>query len=62
MRIASSLTRDLSSFVSGVLRAVGFLRGGLALFAAGFAAFPFSAAPLDGAFSFSLAFAFFAMG
>src|SRR6267154_1966125 len=61
MRIASSLTRDFSSFVAGVFRVVGFFRGELALLAAGFAAFPFSAAPLDGAFSLSLAFAFFAM-
>src|SRR5438552_18090412 len=61
MRIASSLTRDFSSFVAEVFRVVGFFRGELALLAAGFAAFPFSAAPLDGAFSLSLAFAFFAM-
>ncbi len=61
MRIASSLTRDFSSVVAAVFRVVGFFRGELALLAAGFAAFPFSAAPLDGAFSLSLAFAFFAM-
>ena len=61
MRIASSLTRDFSSFVAGVFRVVGFFRGELALLAAGFAAFPFSADPWDGAFSLSLAFAFFAM-
>src|SRR5437660_3734106 len=61
MRIASSLTRDFSSFVAGVFRAVAFFRGELVLLAAGFAAFPFSAAPLDGASSLSLAFAFFAM-
>src|SRR5881275_2281055 len=61
MRIASSLTRNFSSFVAEVFRVVGFFRGELALLAAGFAAFPFSAAPLDGAFSLSLAFAFFAM-
>ena len=61
MRIASSLTRDFPSFVAGVFRVVGFFRGELALLAAGFAAFPFSAAPLDGAFSLSLAFAFFSM-
>lgn len=62
MRIASSLTRDFFSFVAGVFRGVGFFRGELALFAAGFAAFPFSAVPSDGAFSLSLAFSFFAMG
>ena len=61
MRIASSLTRDFSSFVAEIFRVVGFFRGELALLAAGFAAFPFSAAPLDGAFSLSLSFAFFAM-
>ena len=61
MRIASSLTRDFSSVVAAVFRVVGFFRGELALLAAGFAAFPFSTAPLDGAFSLSLAFAFFAM-
>jgi len=61
MRIASSLTRNFSSFASEVFRVVGFFRGELALLAAGFAAFPFSAAPLGGAFSLSLAFAFFAM-
>src|SRR5437763_15733839 len=61
MRIASSLTRNFSSFVAEVFRVVGFFRGELALLAAGFAAFPFSAAPLGGAFSLSLAFAFFAM-
>ena len=61
MRIASSLTRDFSSFVAGVFRIVGFFRGELALLAAGFAAFPFSAAPLDGAVSLSLVFNFFAM-
>jgi hypothetical protein len=48
-------------FCRRVFRVVGFFRGELALLAAGFAAFPFSAAPLDGAFSLSLAFAFFAM-
>ena len=61
MRIASSLTRDFSSFVAGVFRVVAFFRGELVLLAAGFAAFPFSAAPLDGAVSLSLAFNFFAM-
>src|SRR6476646_1485733 len=61
MRIASSLTRDFPSFVAEVFRVVGFFRGELALLAAGFAAFPFSAAPLDGAVSLSLAFNFFAM-
>src|SRR5437016_4251943 len=61
MRIASSLTRNFSSFVAEVFRVVDFFRGELALLAAGFAAFPFSAAPLGGAFSLSLAFAFFAM-
>src|SRR5256885_15322736 len=61
MRIASSLTRDFSSFVAEVFRVVDFFRGELALLAAGFAAFPFSAAPLGGAFSLSLAFAFFAI-
>src|SRR5438132_433789 len=53
--------RDLSSVVAAFFRVVGFFRGELALLAAGFAAFPFSAAPLEGAFSLSLAFAFFAM-
>ena len=62
MRIASSLTRDFSFAVAGVLRVVAFFRGELALLAAGFAAFPFSAAPLDGAVSLSLIFAFFVMG
>ena len=61
MRIASSLTRDFSPFVAEVFRVVGFFRGELALLAAGFAAFPFSAAPLGGAVSLSLAFNFFAM-
>jgi hypothetical protein len=61
MRIASSLTRDFSSFVAEVFRVVGFFRGELALLAAGFAAFPFNAAPLDGAVSLSLAFNFFGM-
>ena len=61
MRIASSLTRDFSSFAAGVLRVVAFLRGDVAFLAVGFAAFPFSAAPSDGAFSLSLASAFFAM-
>ena len=62
MRIASSLTRDFSSVVAAVFRVVGFFRGELALLAAGFAAFPFSAAPSDGAFCLSLAFSFFGMG
>src|SRR5207248_11355427 len=61
MRIASSLTRNFSSFVAEVFRVVGFFRGELAPLAAGFAAFPFRAAPLGGAFSLSLAFAFLAM-
>ena len=61
MRIASSLTRDFSFLVAGVLGVVAFLRGDVAFLAAGFAAFPFSAAPSDGAFSWSLAFAFFGM-
>jgi hypothetical protein len=62
MRIASSLTRDFSPFVAGVFRVIAFFRGELALLAAGFAAFPFSAAPSDGGSSLSLAFAFFGMG
>ena len=62
MRIASSLTRDFSCFVAGVLRVVAFFRGDVVFLAAGFAAFPLSAAPSDGAFSLSLAFAFFGMG
>ena len=61
MRIAASLTRDFSSFVAGVFRVVSFFRGELALLAAGFAAFPFSAAPSDGALCVSLVFAFFGM-
>ena len=61
MRIASSLTRDFSSFVAGVFGVVAFFRGERAFFAAGFAVFPFSAAPSDGAFSLSLVFAFFGM-
>ena len=61
MRIASSLTRDFSFFAAGVLRVVAFLRGDVAFLAVGFAAFPFSAAPSDGAFSWSLASAFFGM-
>jgi hypothetical protein len=61
MRIASSLTRDFSFAVAGVLRVVAFFRGELALLAAGFAAFPFSAAPSDGALCVSLVFAFFGM-
>ena len=62
MRMASSLTRAFSFFVAGVFGIVAFLRGGVAFLAAGFAAFPFSAAPSDGAFCVSLAFAFFDMG
>ena len=62
MRIASSLTRDFSSFVAGVFRVVGFFRGELALLAAGFAAFPFSAAPLDGAVLFVASFYFLCHG
>jgi hypothetical protein len=61
MRIASSLTRDVSFFVAGVFCVAAFFRGALAFLAAGFAAFPFSAAPSDGAVSVSLAFAFFGM-
>lgn len=61
MRIASSLTRDFSSLVAVVFRVVGFFRGELALLPAGFAAFPFSAVPSDGAFCLSVIFAFFAM-
>ena len=60
MRIASSLTCDFSFFVAGVLRVVAF-RGEVAFLAAGFTAFPFSAAPSDGAFCWSLAFTFFGM-
>ena len=61
MRIASSLTGDLSSFVAGVFGVVAFFRGALAFLVAGLAVFPFSAAPSDGAFCWSLAFAFFGM-
>jgi putative membrane protein len=60
MRIASSLTRDFSFFVTGVLRVAAF-RGEVAFLAAGFTAFPFNAAPSDGALFWSLVFAFFGM-
>jgi len=62
MRIASSLTREFSFFVAGVLRVVAFFRGEVVFLAAGFAAFPFNAAPSDGACCLSLIFAFFGMG
>jgi hypothetical protein len=62
MRIASSLTRDFSFFVAGVLRVVAFFRGEVAFLAAGFSALPLSVATSDGAFSLSLAFAFFGIG
>ena len=59
MRIASSLTRDFSFL--GVLRVVAFFLGEEAFLAAGFAVFPLSAAPSDGALCVSLVFAFFGM-
>ena len=61
MRIASSLTGDFSLFDAGVFGVVAFFRGERAFFAAGFAVFPFNAAPSDCAFSLSLTFAFFGM-
>jgi hypothetical protein len=60
MRIASSLTRDFSFFVAGVLRVVAF-RGEVGFLAAGFAAFPLRVVPSGDAFSLSLVFAFFGM-
>src|SRR5437588_913821 len=62
MRIASSLTHEFSFFVAGVLRVVAFFGAAVVFLAAGFARFPFNAAPSDGACCLSLIFAFFGMG
>ena len=62
MRIASSLTRDFSSFVAGVFRVVAFFRGELALFGCGFRSISIQCRPIGRRLLFVASFCFLCHG